>query len=86
MNFVRTVLVDKAPELKGVEGEDKEEDAEEFTSKELEEIESALEEIAENKQLDIDKDELQDLKEEVNEYKEVSFGYIENCLLNTIFL
>ncbi|XP_076460775.1 mitochondrial proton/calcium exchanger protein-like isoform X2 [Babylonia areolata] len=69
-------LVDKAPELTGIAGEElvtpKEEEAEDesITVKELEEIESALEEIAQQKRLDIEKEELEDLKEEVDEYKE----------------
>ena len=70
------VLIDKAPELTGLTGEELEAqkviDAEEhITAQELEEIETALEEIAEHKQLNIERDELQDLKQEVNEYKEV---------------
>ncbi|KAL3864049.1 hypothetical protein ACJMK2_005760 [Sinanodonta woodiana] len=43
---------------------------EEITSKDLEEIESALEEIAEQKSLNIEMEELSELKEEVNEYQE----------------
>lgn len=64
-------LKDTAPRLTGlpdeklVEGEE-----EKITAKDLEDIESALEEIAEHKQLNIEREELQDLKEEVNEYKE----------------
>lgn len=74
-------LVDKAPELVGVAGEElvsakeekkaeeEEEEEESITAKELEDIETALEEIAQQK-FDIEKEELQDLKEEVDEYKE----------------
>lgn len=64
-------LKDTAPRVTGlpdeklVEGEE-----EKITAKDLEDIESALEEIAEHKQLNIEREELQDLKEEVNEYKE----------------
>ncbi|XP_041368157.1 mitochondrial proton/calcium exchanger protein-like isoform X2 [Gigantopelta aegis] len=43
---------------------------EEITAKELEDIEVVLEEIAEQKKLNIEKSELQDLKEEVAEYHE----------------
>lgn len=55
-------------ELKTAEQEEEEQ----ITSKDLEEIESALEEIAEEKNLDIDKEELEDLKEDISDYKEVS--------------
>ncbi|XP_070210342.1 mitochondrial proton/calcium exchanger protein-like isoform X2 [Littorina saxatilis] len=73
-------LVDKAPEMVGLPGEDLKEPAKEkgkeegeeehVTAKELEEIETALEEIAEHKQFNIKKEELQDLKQEVDEYRE----------------
>ena len=46
---------------------------EEITAKELEDIEVVLEEIADQKKLNIEKNELQDLKEEVAEYHEVCF-------------
>lgn len=58
-------LVDKAPEPVGLPGEE-----EKITTQDLEDIETALEEIAGQKKLSIEKEELQDLKEEVNEYKE----------------
>ncbi|XP_076466518.1 mitochondrial proton/calcium exchanger protein-like [Babylonia areolata] len=74
------VLVDKAPELKGTADEELKAhkeleematvEEEHITAQELEDIETALEEIAEQKQLNIEKEELQDLKQEVNEYKE----------------
>ncbi|KAL8594118.1 hypothetical protein ACOMHN_000829 [Nucella lapillus] len=69
------VLMDKAPVLKGMAEEELKEEwaagkEEHITAQELEDIETALEEIAEQKQLNIEKEELQDLKQEVNEYKE----------------
>ena len=44
---------------------------EKITTQDLSEIEEAIEEIAKEKQFDIDKEELDDLKEDVEEYKEV---------------
>ncbi|KAL8622652.1 hypothetical protein ACOMHN_009286 [Nucella lapillus] len=78
-------LVDKAPEVVGLAGEElapakeeekkeeekkKEEVEESITVKDLEEIETALGKIAQQKNVDIEKEELMDLKEEVDEYKE----------------
>ncbi|XP_046366268.1 mitochondrial proton/calcium exchanger protein-like isoform X1 [Haliotis rufescens] len=57
-------------ELKDMAPAMEEPEEEKISTKDLEEIESALEEIAEQKQLNIEKEELQDLKEEVEEYKE----------------
>lgn len=69
------MLIDKAKELTGTAEEQKAlkdaEKEEHITVKDLEEIETALEEIAEHKQLNIEKEELKDLKEEISEYKEV---------------
>lgn len=48
------------------------EEEEKITKHDLEDIETALEEIVEQKQLSIEKEELEDLKEDVTEYKEVS--------------
>ncbi|XP_046563760.1 mitochondrial proton/calcium exchanger protein-like [Haliotis rubra] len=62
--------VKPAEELKDTAPVMEEPEEEKISSKDLEEIESALEEIAEQKQLNIEKEELQDLKEEVEEYKE----------------
>ncbi|PVD29946.1 hypothetical protein C0Q70_09207 [Pomacea canaliculata] len=68
------LLIDKAKELTGTAEEQKAlkdaEKEEHITVKDLEEIETALEEIAEHKQLNIEKEELKDLKEEISEYKE----------------
>ncbi|KAJ8317442.1 hypothetical protein KUTeg_005346 [Tegillarca granosa] len=62
------IILEPKPEeeLKTAEQEEEEH----ITSKDLEEIESALEEIAEEKNLDIDKEELEDLKEDISDYKE----------------
>ncbi|XP_050397091.1 mitochondrial proton/calcium exchanger protein [Patella vulgata] len=60
---LKEALVDAIPELGDIASK-------EITSKDLEEIESALEDIAEQKRLDINNEELQDLKAEVSEYKE----------------
>ncbi|GAB1599000.1 mitochondrial proton/calcium exchanger protein-like [Argonauta hians] len=66
------VLVDKAVPLETppVAASQPPPTEEVITNKDLEIIESALEEIAHEKQLSIEQEELQDLKEEVDEYKE----------------
>ncbi len=69
-----TELIDTAPVDKPEVVEEVEEAS--ISSKDLEEIESALEEIAEQKQLSIEKEELEDLKEDVEEYKEVRDTYL----------
>lgn len=49
-----------------------EEEQSEITSQDFDEMEDVLEKIASERRIDIEKDALKGLKEEVTEYKEVS--------------
>lgn len=66
--FMLLALVDVAPSVSELE--------EEITPKELEEIEVALEEIAVEKEIHIEEDQIQDLREDMQEYKEVNINRI----------
>ena len=70
---VPAMLVSKAE--RPVSEEEKAAD-QELSSQEIEELEDVLEHIAEEKELDIDKSSLNALKEDVEEYNEVSLAYI----------
>ena len=70
--------------MKGLGATQEEFDDEHVTAKDIEKIETALEDIADDKHINIHQSELHELKEEVIEYKEVSLSVTVNVLTTTI--
>lgn len=70
------VLVDHAKAIKTSPGENlKQEESAKISAKDLDDMETVLEEIAKERGLNIEKNALKGLKDEVSEYKEVGFCF-----------